>query len=160
MGAWGHGSFDNDTAMDWAGEVADAAEGIPADGDDETLNKEALIIGPLAALVETPEDEQPDADLACEAIAAAEIIAAVFGKPSKDLTEAATEPEAEGNTLGQIMAWLTKTESPMMKWDDLRELARDALDRTLTSELSELWEESDSAEAWKEAVADLRLRLA
>lgn len=160
MGAWGAGSFDNDTAMDWAGTFVDADEGMPEEDDDEALTKEALIIGPLATLAESPEDEYIEADLASEAVAAGEIVAAIFGLPSADLLKAAKDPEAEGNTLGQLMAWVSTTGSELKERSDLRVLAREAVGRVLDSELSELWEDSDSGDEWKRAVEDLRKRLA
>lgn len=163
MGAWGHGSFDNDDAMDWAGMFLEADEGMPDDTDDDDEDppqtKEVLLIGPLAVLVETPDDEYIDAPVASEALAAAEVIAALFGNPSQELREAAKDA-SEDNTLGQLMVWVKKTKSQIKSRGNIRGLALDGLDRVLHSELSELWEDSeDGGAAWKQAVEDLRKRL-
>lgn len=67
MGAWGAGSFDNDAALDFAGEI----EGI-AD---------------LESVCETEGLEEVDADLACQMIVAAECVAAMRGHRSPDMPD-------------------------------------------------------------------------
>ena len=74
MGAWGLGSFENDGACDF---LADATE-----SGDLTLLREALD----NVLTSTEYVEAPDA---CNAIVAAEIIAAALGRP----TQAAQQEE-------------------------------------------------------------------
>jgi hypothetical protein len=166
MGAWGHDSFDNDDAMDWAGALVDAEEGMPEEEDDEEdgeTTKEVLILGPISTIVQSPEDEYIDGDVGCEAVAAAEVIAAMFGKPSAALAAAAKDTsDDEGNTLGQIMGWLATTKSPLKSMGDLRRTAAEALERVLdaeVSELAEVWEESDHGEAWAKSVRDIQRRL-
>ena len=56
MGAWGSGSFENDTALDWAGDVRSV--------EDVRKPFEQLKRGRIEACV--------DADFACELLAAAE----------------------------------------------------------------------------------------
>ena len=69
MGAWGAGSFENDTALDWAGAVRSLAD----------------VRGPfdrLKALTDAREDggaQVVDSDLASELIAAAETVAMLSG---------------------------------------------------------------------------------
>jgi hypothetical protein len=70
MGAWGTGSFDNDGARDWVGELEDG--GITAI---ESALDDAIRSSDLFA----PTD--------VEAIAAAEVVAAAIGRPLPGLSE-------------------------------------------------------------------------
>ena len=70
MGAWGTGAFDNDGALDWAGELEDG--GITAI---ESALDDAIRSSDLSA----PTD--------VEAIAAAEVVAAAIGRPLPSLGE-------------------------------------------------------------------------
>ncbi|MEP0392889.1 MAG: DUF4259 domain-containing protein [Erythrobacter sp.] len=72
MGAWGPGSFDNDDAMDFAGEITS-----PED-----------LLGPLT--LESPEHDI-DAELGCRIIVVAECVAAMRGFPSPHLPDALAE---------------------------------------------------------------------
>ena len=106
MGAWGAGSFDNDTALEYLDGLADAGEGV---GDDDEPGKIALILGPLAMVdsASTDMDDMPeeddeeggylDADLACDAVAAAEVLAANGFKSLAHLTGDMPAWEASGN---------------------------------------------------------------
>lgn len=67
MGAWGAGSFENDTALDFAAEI----ESVDA----------------IAAAFDAEPGETIDADAACRIVAAAECVAAMLGRPSDDLPE-------------------------------------------------------------------------
>lgn len=68
MGAWGAGSFENDTAMDFAGEISSAED----------------LLKPLC--IENPE-MYIDADLASEIIVVGECVAAMRGHPSDDIPD-------------------------------------------------------------------------
>ncbi|MEM7222661.1 MAG: DUF4259 domain-containing protein [Pseudomonadota bacterium] len=127
MGAWGAGHFENDDALDLLGEL----KGL------ETLS--ALFAGlPPAG---EGELEAPEAS---QAMAAAEVVAAMTGNPSADCPEAVTARLAD---LG--------APSP-----ELLEAAREAVSRVLfESELLELWADSDESEAWNLTVTDLIDRL-
>jgi Domain of unknown function (DUF4259) len=70
MGAWGSGSFENDTALDWAAGVQSI--------DDVRAPFERL---------EAVGSGDVDADLACEVIAAAEAVAMLMGRKSSDFPE-------------------------------------------------------------------------
>ena len=70
MGAWGSGSFENDTAMDWAAEVQSV--------DDVREPFERL---------KTVGSGYLDADLASEVVAAAETIAMLMGRKSADFPD-------------------------------------------------------------------------
>lgn len=122
MGAWSEGGFGNDTALDYADEVV-------ALGDLERA------LGPSEGLY--------DADAACEAVAAAEIIAACLGRPGPDL------PDNIKEKLGEFG-------KPS---DALIQLSSSAVSEvSAASELAELWEEAEDGN-WKEAVNDLLARL-
>lgn len=65
MGAWGSGSFENDTAMDFAGEIASIAD--------------------LESVMLDEGAEEIDADLACQLIVVGECVAAMRGHPHSDM---------------------------------------------------------------------------
>jgi hypothetical protein len=117
MGAWGAGSFENDTALDWAATVESA--------DDVRRPFERLKNDTDAA----PQDPAPmlDADFACELIAAAETVAMMMGRRIPAFPE-------------ELAAKLDGAGKP----DDLLyHQARNAVLHVLRfSELAELWEES------------------
>ena len=71
MGAWGTGSFENDTALDWLGELE--TDGLVA------VRAAFDVLG-----------ETFDASDGANALAAAEIVAAANGRASEDLPEEAT----------------------------------------------------------------------
>jgi len=135
MGAWSHESFGNDTACDWA---ADLQEG------DDLAPVEAA----LDAVLDVGDDylESPEA---CEAIAAAEVVARLQGHFG--LRDAYSE------SLDEWVARVGIVPSP-----ELASKARRALDRMLSepSELLELWEESDDAGDWRASVDELKGRIA
>jgi len=117
MGAWGSGSFENDTAMDWAAEVQSV--------DDvrrpfERLKEETDAHGVEPELV-------LDADFACELIAAAETVAMMMGRRSRDFPDDLAER-------------LANAAEP----DDLlfHQARNGALHALRHSELAELWEEA------------------
>lgn len=130
MGTWDTGSFDNDEAADWLGELEDADDAGPI--------MEAL-------LAVTENEEQVEAPEAQQALAAAEVVAAMNERPVANLPEEAA-------------AWVGEpTRQPSVRELDL---ARRAVDRVRAdSELKELWEEQDPS-AWYEKMDDLKARLA
>ena len=132
MGTWGMRSFENDSALDW---VADLAE---SDGL-ELLD---------SSLETTPDDGYLDSDIAVAAIAAAEVVAALLGKPAAKLPEA-------------VEKWVADRGEVAAKYLVPKAIA--AVDDTLgkDSELRELWEENEEDfPVWKAGVQDLRARLA
>lgn len=134
MGAWGTGSFDNDTAGDWALGLKEARD---LQYVQETLQR-AREIG---------ADTEVDASLAAEAIAAAEVVARLLGHWGERTAYSAPVDE-----------WVQS--HPVQPPDTLVEMAAEALHRVRTapSELRELWEDSDFEE-WDAAVQDLVDRL-
>jgi hypothetical protein len=130
MGAWGAGSFENDDAMDW---VFGLAEG----------SGDSLLRGALAPFA-SADDSYLEAPTCSIAIAAAEAVAAARGHPTASLPE-------------EVVGWLKR--KPVVA-TDLVVLARAAMDRIVReSELKDLWDESDSAAAWRSTMTDLRGRL-
>jgi glutathione S-transferase len=134
MGAWGTDTFENDTALDWANDLA--SRGWPHVED--TLAR-ALSVGA----------KYLDADLACEALAAADTVARALG--SRGQVDAYTEA---------IDAWVAAQRSRPNA--SLVARARAAVERVLgpNSELAELWADSDDADDWTAVVGKLRARLA
>ena len=129
MGTWGIGTFENDTASDWLGDL-------------ETASDLGLLRSALAAtLAAVPVD----ADDAVIGLAAAEVVAALNGTGRQGIPDAihdwvdghATLPDAD----------LLST---------ARAAVDAILER---SELRDLWEESDSFAAWQADVEELRAHL-
>lgn len=135
MGTWGTGTFDNDTACDWA-------YGLDA-VDDLSLIEDAI-----EAVMVTGSDYL-DSDIAVEALAACEVLARLRGQRGKN------ESDSEA-----VDSWVLA--HPIAPPTDLVKKAVAAIDRVLTepSELLELWGESEDKEIWRGAVADLRRRVA
>jgi hypothetical protein len=131
MGAWGELAFDNDTANDWAYGLDDVT--------DLSLVESAL------DELEDVGDEYLDQDVACNALAACEVLARLLG--NFGYRNAYTE-----KVDNWVVAHPTKPDSALLN------RAREAIDRILDeeSELRELWEDGDS---WRKSIEDLRQRL-
>lgn len=129
MGTWGIGVFDNSDASEWM---------------------QVFIVDPNLRILDmafkqfkdNPEGyfEMPDCN---EALAAAEIIAAIKGKPHPEL------PDLVINAIKNL-----KVEEGL----DLK--AKDVVDAIeKNSELQELWSQSENYEEWQEILSDLKKRL-
>ena len=131
MGAWGTGNFDNDEALDWLYLLSEAPD--------------LLLLQTTLEAVTGSEEDYLDATDCAQALAAAEIIAALAGHAPEELPE-----EAAG--------WLDGRPAPP---DDLKMLALIAIEAIYgeDSELRELWEESDEFEEWQAVLNDLTARL-
>jgi hypothetical protein len=130
MGAWGHKTFENDDAGDWVFALEEVADlSLVRRTLDAAANPEGYLEAPTCS----------------EALAAAEVVAALVGRAGPELPE-------------EVLAWLSAhaiTPPP-----ELVVLARAAIDRILAdSELKELWEESEEGGAWVSEVQALRGRL-
>lgn len=114
MGTWNATAFGNDDALDFAAELVDTGNA-------------ALIEETLRVAAEPDRDlEAPECQ---QALAAAEVVAAMNGRPSGDLPE-------------DVAAWASEQGASA---DDLVALARRAVERVASdSELKELWEEEDA----------------
>lgn len=153
MGAWGSGVFDNDEAMDWCGDWADAPEG---EGTDDEPGRLAFIIGAMAVALE--EEEFIDIDTAECALAAAEAVAAAVGKPCAAIKSAVADDES----LFTLKKWAASKHAETLRTAKVRELARQAVAAAASdrSEAAELWSESDNHAAWRQGIDDLLTRLA
>jgi hypothetical protein len=122
VGTWASGPFDNDTAADWCGDLDDARPG----------DRPAMVRAALSGVVE--EDGYLDSDLACEAIAAAAIVAAQLPGGQPITFSYAPEFLRDGGSL------------PLP--DEVAALAVRALDRIMAdeSEWRELWQDAAPAD--------------
>jgi hypothetical protein len=139
MGAWGSGSFENDTAMDWADSVQSLA--------DVRRPFEDLRRVTDASGHEDGAAYHVDADLASELIAAAETVAMLMGRKIPDLPKQLQERLEGDGELDNL----------------LFHQARNAVLHVLrNSELAELWEEAAAetgVNEWHVAVTGLIDRL-
>jgi hypothetical protein len=89
-----------------------------------------------------------EVDIACGALGACEVLARLLGRPG--YTNAYTE---------KVDKWVAAHQLNVPR--ALIERASAAIDRILVdnSELSDLWEESDHAATWHNAIEDLRSRV-
>ena len=114
MGAWGSGSFENDDAMDWVIDLEEAGD-------------LSILTDAFEAVTDQDADDLEAPDCAA-ALAAAEVVAAMAGRPAAALPD-------------EVTAWIAGREPAS---GPLKALARRAVDKVLAgSELAELWEESD-----------------
>lgn len=130
MGTWGHGTFQNDDALDLLDDVTDGGD-------------EAMLRATLDTAIEQA-GESLEAPEGSSALAAAEIVAALRGRPAADLPDEAVD-------------WVRGRPAPD---DMLVARARQAVDAVLTdSELRDLWMEADELPGWQATVEELRERL-
>ena len=132
MGAWGPDIFENDTASDWA---------YGLEGKDDL----SLVVGTIQGVLD--HQGYLDADDACAALAACEVVARCHGRFGQ--TDAYTET---------IDAWITRVRPKPTA--ELRDQAVRVVDRVLgeNSELAELWQDAGSDE-WVACLGGLRERL-
>lgn len=128
MGTWGIRAFDNDDAEDWLQDLLE---------NPDVGSIEAAFVDVIDAedYLEAPQGQV--------AIAAAEVVAALQGRPDansarEEIADLAFQPQS---------ALITK--------------AQEALDRVLSepSELLELWQDSDDYDAWRQSVLELKARV-
>ena len=132
MGAWGTGNFDNDTACDWAYELEESTDLSVVE---RSLN-------------EVQSEDYVDADVGCEAIAAAEVVARLRGKfGTRDSYTETVDKWVESHKIDPPAELVAK--------------ATVALQKIVSegSELLELWEESGNASEWLAEINALQDRL-
>ena len=129
MGAWSHGSFDNDDALDWVGELEEAEGTEPiAEAFDAVLGADDYLEAPEASM----------------GIAAAEVVAALLGKPAAKLPD-------------EVASWVVGKEPPKPA---LVKKAQRVIERILKdSELKDLWADSEDSAKWQQEVEGLLRRL-
>lgn len=132
MGAWGTGIFENDTACDWAYGLKDV----------EDLS---LIESALDAVF---EEEYVESYIACEALAAMETLARLNG--NGDVENSYTET---------VDMWVSSVHLKISS--ELLDKANNALTMILgpSSELQELWAESEEFSAWQKELESLKARM-
>jgi Domain of unknown function (DUF4259) len=130
----GKGTFENDTACDFAANVAE--------GNGLVILEQAL---DRVLASESNYLEAPDAE---EGLAAAEILARLNGSPG-----------AQTAYTAKIDAWVERLKSTPS--EPLIEKARRSITRILIepSELLELWQDSGDFEVWKGSVEEVSRRL-
>jgi hypothetical protein len=134
MGAWGTGSFENDAALDWLGEL----EGGGVD----------MVRNALDAVADADPEEYIDVDDASAALAAAEIVAAASGKGDDRVAKQK-----------KLVAWIAAHREEVRAADVT--VARRAVTRVIkSSELQELWDEGGADNEWRPLVDELLRRLA
>jgi hypothetical protein len=127
---WGASSFDNGEAVEWLYRLGEKAE-----------------LGPVRrALARVDDDDEYLDETDCKlALAAAEVVAAMRGRPSGDLP-------------GEVEAWARSCGKKCS--DRLLKLAMRVVNRIRTdSELRDIWVESGEEAAWFCEVDDLLVRL-
>ncbi|XXY16026.1 DUF4259 domain-containing protein [Sorangium sp. So ce216] len=131
MGAWGYGSFENDSALDWLHEVVEA---------------EPALVGAALDGVATADDQvYLEVDECSAALAAAELVAAALGRGDDRLNDDAA-------------AWLRDHRDEIRGVGAAR--ARRAVERVVQgSELRELWDENGADTEWHAGVRELLKRL-
>ena len=134
MGAWGELAFVNDTACDWAYDL-------------EGVNDLSLVEAALGE-VEAVGKDYLDSDLACNALAACEVIARLLGRPGYQNSYTET-----------VDKWVKAHK--LKPSPALVQRALGAIKRILgeDSEMRELWEEDGPNPEWRAAVEDLRKRV-
>jgi hypothetical protein len=131
MGAWDFGPFDNDDASDWLYELEESSS--------------TSAIAAALNIVTDSGDEYLEAPDCSNALAAAEIVAALRGRPIAKLPDNAK-------------AWVDAHKE--IEASFLVPLAQAAIQRIRTnSELKELWDESDEAPKWYATLDDVSSRL-
>ena len=134
MGTWGHRAFDNDTANDWAYGLEDASD--------------LSVVEAAFDELEGVGEEYLDQDVACNALAACEVLARCIGNDG--YRNANTE---------KVDAWVAQ--HALEPTPALLNRASGAIRRILSdnSELRELWEEAGERDEWRVGVEDLATRL-
>lgn len=127
MGAWGTRSFENDTAGDWFVGLREKGHGLI----EQTLRE-----------VVDRTDDYSDPEMEAEAVAAAEIVATMAGRP---------DPETEE----KVVALATSFGSPSPVLIELSQRAVEMISAE-ESELRELWEDDPE---WLGRMGDLKMRL-
>ncbi len=129
MSAWGFGHFENDEAMDWTADLIDIG--------DELINEAFDRVAEL-------QKDYLESDVCSFALAAAEVVAALNGKPGADLPE-------------ELVAWVQGRPAPTGEILSAARKAVAAVEKE--SELRDVWEDSEQLDDWLPRVADLARRL-
>ena len=122
MGAWGPGSFENDTALDWAGDVH-ALEDLQRAFDE----------------LDDESEEDVDADQAQIVIAAADAIACMMGRPAPDTPDDLRQRLATfGNPAEDLIERAKFAVSRILGGSELMDLWAEAEDTTWNIAITDL----------------------
>jgi hypothetical protein len=149
MGSWGPGSFKNDWALDWAGDLCESQNPEPVRLALQQVAEHGGTKRSAPSIIERLRGRKHHTDwltarAASRALAAAEVVSAWRGRPPARLPN-------------RVAEWLQRHSSAFLP--DLVPLARKAVVIVKTnSELKDLWEEGDATE-WRKCVEDLERRL-
>ena len=130
MGAWDFGNLDNDSALDFLDEFENAKDKI-------------VCLSNLLSNIAVAGD-YIDADLGSQGLAAAELVAAVRGKPNPKLSNDASANAATLKADDALVALARRTAVKV---------------KSEQSELRDLWEETSDYAQWVRAVDELTERL-
>ncbi|MGH1440311.1 MAG: DUF4259 domain-containing protein [Cellvibrionaceae bacterium] len=129
-GAWGAGSFENDTALDWVHEV-------------ENTKGTKVLLSTIGAVFSVTYKE---VDLCTKAIAAIEVVATLKDGVTDNLPES-------------LVSWVGSNKSPFEPEMAKFSLKAISYCKELTnSELAQLWHEGDASE-WLSVLKNLESRL-
>ena len=130
MGAWGRGNFKNDSALDWVNKLI--------------YSKGYSVIIEAFDTIQANKGSYLEVDECNDALAAAEIVAALAGNPSSSLPKNVSE-------------WVSHH---LAVDEEILQKAKQAVMVVLSdSELRDLWEEVDALEEWNATQIDLIKRL-
>lgn len=140
MGTWSSSTFGNDYAMDWAQDLQ------------EYKNLE-LIESTLDYVIDNGAAEL-EAPFGAEALAAVEVLLLLAARD--EAVDAAADAAADAEIGEEIRAWVAARKQKATPY--LLGKAAAALELVLagTSELDQLWRESDEHAAWRTGVATLQ----
>ena len=150
MGAWDADSFQNDTALDWVGDLCEGGDVAAVRTALSRVMEERRSVRPSfigRLLGRRPVEPYLEARVASEGLAAAEIVAFWLGHPDPHFP-------------GKLAEWARRHSDAMSP--EFIAFARQAVSTIKTkSELKDLWEEGDGivAPKWHNAIADLERRL-
>ncbi len=130
MGAWGEGVLENDTAVDWLGDLEEQPQ----------LETVTIALGDAAG-----EDDYLEASAGCEALVAAELVAYALGRPP-------SEPEERLLALATDLPGLREHAA-------LAAQAVALIGGSEQSELFDLWHEDGDNDVWDALITDLGTRL-
>ena len=136
MGAWSEENFGNDDAGDWIYDL-------------EKSKGTGTLLSPLKAI--NSNDDYLESPDCCEALAAAEVVAASLTGNFSSIPK-------------EVQVWLNKKpgifgKKPKIEKDHAL-LAKQSVQKILeSSELKELWEETEDFSKWKEVQSKLIIKL-
>jgi hypothetical protein len=132
LGAWGECNFENDDALDWVYEL-------------EESNDLSLVAKALEVVEKFDSENYLELAECARALAATEVLAALLGKPSRDLT-------IEGKQ------WVTDHYN--LHPGPNIPIALASIERIRSdSEMKELWDETNNPSIWYRVLDDLKSRL-